>query len=251
MLSSFLVSIAIAMVLIQVAVFSTTIFLHRAATDRAITLHPTVAWIFRLSIWITTGIIVRQWVAVHRKHHAHTDEIGDPHSPYLEGFWSVQLGNVFHYVREASRESVLDKYAKDISEDWWERTLFGRGVVGPIVGIAALSALIGVGWAVLAATLHGVIYVFVLSSSINGLCHYHGYRNFQNTATNIRFLALITGGEGLHNNHHGFPRSPKFSVARKWSEVDPAWPIIWLLAKLRLAKLHKTIEEAEANPQEV
>ena len=162
MLSSFLVSIAIAMVLIQVAVFSTTIFLHRAATHRAITLHPTVAWIFRLSIWITTGINVRQWVAVHRKHHAHTDEIGDPHSPYLEGFWSVQLGNVFHYVREASRESVLDKYAKDISEDWWERTLFGRGVVGPIVGIAALSVLIGVGWAVLAATLHGVIYVFVL-----------------------------------------------------------------------------------------
>ena len=196
MLSSFLVSIAIAMVLIQVAVFSTTIFLHRAATHRAITLHPTVAWIFRLSIWITTGINVRQWVAVHRKHHAHTDEIGDPHSPYLEGFWSVQLGNVFHYVREASRESVLDKYAKDISEDWWARTLFGRGVVGPIVGITALSALIGVGWAVLAATLHGVIYVFVLSSSINGLCHYHGYRNFQNTATNIRFLALITGGEG-------------------------------------------------------
>ena len=97
------------MVLIQVAVFSTTIFLHRAATHRAITLHPTVAWIFRLSIWITTGINVRQWVAVHRKHHAHTDEIGDPHSPYLEGFWSVQLGNVFHYVREASRESVLDK----------------------------------------------------------------------------------------------------------------------------------------------
>jgi stearoyl-CoA desaturase (delta-9 desaturase) len=89
-----------------------------------------------------------------------------------------------------------------------------------------------------------VMYVFVLSSSINGLCHHIGYRNFDNTATNIRFLALLTGGEGLHNNHHGYPRSPKFSFKR--SEIDPAWPLIKLLIALRLAKPSKTIEEIAA-----
>jgi len=86
-----------------------------------------------------------------------------------------------------------------------------------------------------------VIYVFFLSSSINGLCHSRGYRNFGNTATNIPWLALLTGGEGFHNNHHGFPRSPKFSA--RSGEIDPSWPIIQLLARLKLARLSQTIEE--------
>jgi stearoyl-CoA desaturase (delta-9 desaturase) len=107
-----------------------------------------------------------------------------------------------------------------------------------------LCAIMGIGWGLLAATVHGVTYVFVLSSSINGLCHHVGYKNFDNTATNLRLLALFTGGEGLHNNHHGFPRSPKFSV--RMSEIDPAWPIIRLLAALGLAKPYKTIEEVRA-----
>ena len=230
--------------LIQVAVFSTTIFLHRTATHRALVLHPAVEVMFRLALWITTGINTREWVAVHRKHHAFTDEEGDPHSPWLMGFWSVQLGNVFHYIREARQSGVLEKYARDIKDDWWDRTLFRHNLLGPAMGVAALCAVIGVGWAFLAATLHGVVYVFVLSSSINGLCHYHGYKNFDNTATNIRSLALLTGGEGLHNNHHGFPRSPKFSV--KPSEIDPAWPVIWLLTKLGLAEPYRTIEQARA-----
>jgi stearoyl-CoA desaturase (delta-9 desaturase) len=101
-----------------------------------------------------------------------------------------------------------------------------------------------VGWGLLAAGLHAVIYVFALTSSINGLCHHVGYKNFDNTATNIRLIALITGGEGLHNNHHGYPRSPKFSF--RATEIDPAWPIIKLLIVLGLAKPSKTIEEIAA-----
>jgi len=110
-----------------------------------------------------------------------------------------------------------------------------------VVGTVALCALIGVGWGLLAAGLHGVIYVFFLSSSINGLCHARGYRTFDNTATNIPWLALLTGGEGFHNNHHGFPRSPKFSA--RSSEIDPSWPIIRLLTPLKLARVYHTIEE--------
>ena len=244
MLFSLLMSLIVAAILIQVAVFGTTIYLHRAATHRALVLHPAIAWLFRASLWITTGISTKEWVAVHRKHHAFTDEEGDPHSPVLMGFWSVQLGNVFHYVKEAKNKDVVERYARDIRDDAWDRVLFNHGVAGILVGIVALCVVMGLGWGLLAAGIHAVMYVFVLSSSINGLCHHVGYKNFDNTATNLRFLALLTGGEGLHNNHHGFPRSPKFSFRR--SEIDPAWPIIRLLIALRLAKPYKTIDEVVA-----
>jgi stearoyl-CoA desaturase (delta-9 desaturase) len=239
-----MLSLLVAAVLIQVAVFSTTIFLHRTATHRALALHPAVAWLFRLALWLTTGIATREWVAVHRKHHAFTDQEGDPHSPMLMGFWSVQLGNVFHYVKEAKNKDVVERYARDIHEDIWDRMFFKHGVAGLFVGIAALCAVLGLGWGLLAASVHAVMYVFVLSSSINGLCHHVGYKNFDNTATNLRLLALVTGGEGLHNNHHGYPRSPKFSF--RTSEIDPAWPLIKLLIALRLAKPYKTIDEVAA-----
>jgi stearoyl-CoA desaturase (Delta-9 desaturase) len=233
-------SVVIALGLTQIATFGTTIYLHRCATHRALALNPTVAWLFRFSLWITTGLSTREWVAVHRKHHAFTDESGDPHSPRLHGFWAVQLGNVFFYVREARHKETIDTYARDIKNDRWDRWLFNRGFLGPAAGTTALCAVVGLGWGLLAAGLHAVTYVFFLSSSINGLCHSRGYRTFENTATNIRWLALITGGEGLHNNHHGRPGSPKFSVGK--GEVDPSWPIIRLLTRLRLAHPAQTIQ---------
>jgi stearoyl-CoA desaturase (delta-9 desaturase) len=239
-LVSLLVSLAVAALVTQVAVMATTIYLHRSATHRALVLHPTVSFASRLVLWLTTGLSTKEWVAVHRKHHAFTDEEGDPHSPRLLGFWAVQLGNVFLYVKEAKNPDVLDRYARDITEGWWDRTFFKRGWLGLTTGTLLLVAVMGP-WALLAAGIHAVMYVFVLSSSINGLCHAVGYRNFHNTATNLRVLALLTGGEGLHNNHHGFPRSPKFSF--KASEIDPAWPIIKLLILSGLATSYKTIEE--------
>ena len=117
MLYSFILSLITAFVLIQVAVFGTTIYLHRTATHRALILHPAVAWVFRLSLWLTTGIATKEWVAVHRKHHAFTDQEGDPHSPLLMGFWSVQLGNVFHYVRAAKNKQVVERYARDMQDE--------------------------------------------------------------------------------------------------------------------------------------
>lgn len=241
MLSSLLLCLVVAAVLIQVAVFSTTIYLHRTATHKALTLSPAVGWAFKFALWLTTGLLTKEWVAVHRKHHAFTDQEGDPHSPALEGFWRVQIGNVFYYVREAKKQDVIDRYARDIDEGWWDRHVFKYGWTGLVLGTAALCYLLGFWWGLLAAGIHAFMYVFVLSSSINGLCHHVGYRNFENTATNIRFIALLTGGEGLHNNHHGFPRSPKFSF--RSSEFDPAWPVIKLLIALKLAKPYKTIEE--------
>jgi len=250
-LIDFLIALAVSIVVLQIMVFSTTIYLHRSATHRALTLHPLAAWAFRFSTWMTTGIVPREWVAVHRKHHAHTDEEGDPHSPRLVGFWKVQLGNVYYYMREVKTTDVVARYARDIKEGWWDRNVFKFGLLGLGVGTTALCIVMGLAWgvtgvywALAAAAIHAVMYVFVLSSSINGLCHQVGYKNFNNTATNIRLLALLTGGEGLHNNHHGYPRSPKFSW--RASEFDPAWPIIRLLIALRLAKPYKTIEEVAA-----
>jgi stearoyl-CoA desaturase (delta-9 desaturase) len=243
-LVSLILTLILAAMVIQTAVFSTTIFLHRTATHKALVLHPTIEWMFKFALWITTGQVTKEWVAVHRKHHAFTDEEGDPHSPRLEGFWNVQLGNVFYYVREIKNTDVVERYARDIKEGWWDTHVFNRGLLGLAIGTAALCAVLGIGWGLLAAGIHAVMYVFVLSSSINGLCHHVGYKNFSNSATNIRFLALLTGGEGLHNNHHGYPRSPKFSWRR--SEFDPAWPVIKLLIALKLAKPYKTIEEIAA-----
>jgi stearoyl-CoA desaturase (delta-9 desaturase) len=239
-----LVSLVVSAIVTQVAVFSTTIYLHRTATHKALSVHPAVEWMFKFSLWMTTGILTREWVAVHRKHHAFTDEEGDPHSPALEGFWRVQLGNVFYYIREVKKTDVVERYARDIKDGWWDRHVFKHGLLGLAIGTVGLCVVLGVGWGLLAAAVHAVMYVFVLSSSINGLCHHVGYKNFDNTATNIRFIALLTGGEGLHNNHHGYPRSPKFSF--RASEIDPAWPVIKLLVALGLARPYKTIEEVAA-----
>ena len=244
MLASLGLALVVSVILMQVATFSTTIYLHRCATHKALIVHPAVEWMFKLALWLTTGQCTKEWVAVHRKHHAFTDEEGDPHSPLLMGFWSVQLGNVFHYVRAAKNKQVVERYARDMQDDVWDRMLFNHGVLGLVVGITLLCAVLGIGWGLLAASIHAVVYVFVLSSSINGLCHHVGYKNFNNTATNIRLLALVTGGEGLHNNHHGYPRSPKFSF--RASEIDPAWPIIKALILLKLAKPYKTIHEIAA-----
>lgn len=244
MLGSLVICLVVAVILIQVAVFSTTIYLHRTATHKALEMHPALVWAFKFALWLTTGLSTKEWVAVHRKHHAFTDEEGDPHSPALEGFWRVQLGNVYYYMREVKKTDVVERYARDIHEGWWDRNIFKRGWLGLTIGTIALCLVIGLGWGLLAAGIHAVMYVFVLSSSINGLCHHVGYRNFDNTATNLRFLALLTGGEGLHNNHHGYPRSPKFSW--RTSEIDPAWPVIKLLIALNLAKPSKTIDEIAA-----
>jgi stearoyl-CoA desaturase (delta-9 desaturase) len=245
-LASLILSLVAAAILIQVAVFSTTIFLHRTATHKALVMNPGLEWTFKFALWLTTGLLTKEWVAVHRKHHAFTDEEGDPHSPLIVGFWKVQLGNVYYYMREIKKTDVVERYARDIHEGWWDKNVFKRGLLGLAIGTSLLCVVLGIGWGLLAAGLHAVIYVFALTSSINGLCHHVCYKNFDNTATNIRLIALITGGEGLHNNHHGYPRSPKFSLRGRLTEIDPAWPIIKTLIAFGLAKPSKTIDEIAA-----
>ena len=140
MLASFGLALVVSVILMQVATFSTTIYLHRTATHKALTLHPAMEWLFKFALWLTTGQCTKEWVAVHRKHHAFTDEEGDPHSPKLKGFWNVQLGNVFYYVREIKNTDVVERYARDIKEGWWDHHVFNRGLLGLLVGTTALCS---------------------------------------------------------------------------------------------------------------
>jgi len=222
-------------VLTEIAIFSTSIYLHRTLAHRSLSFGPVVELVFRAALWLFTGGDRQQWVAVHRKHHTFTDKEGDPHSPQLLGFWKVQLGNVYYYVQEARNPVTVAKFAPDLGPDRWERLLFRHGWTGLFVGTVLTGLVIGWWQGIVAMLTHAVLFVFVAAPLINGLGHWAGAQNFQNTAYNSRVLAWLTGGESLHNNHHAFPRSPKFSLRR--SELDPSWVAIRLLAALRLVAI--------------
>jgi stearoyl-CoA desaturase (delta-9 desaturase) len=222
----------VAMTVAQTAVVATSVYLHRALAHRALTVQPVADVLFRMVLWLTTGQRRQEWVAVHRKHHAFTDRVGDPHSPRLLGFWRVQLWNVYYYMREVRNPETIRKFASDIPEDRWDRALFSHGLLGLGLGIALLCLVLGLWFGLMAALAHAVLYVFVLAPLINGLAHWRGAQNFRNTAHNLRILAWVTGGESLHNNHHAHPRAPKFSVRR--FEFDPSWLVIRALAAVGL-----------------
>jgi stearoyl-CoA desaturase (delta-9 desaturase) len=218
---------------VELSTFATSIYLHRCLAHRGVQLNRFVAFLMRLELWLGTGIESKEWVAVHRKHHRHTDVLGDPHSPVLEGLWHILLGNAFYYEREAHNPETLVKFAPDVGNDWFDRHVFRYGLLGIALGIGIFIWLLGPLWGVGAYIAQAGIYVF-LNAVINGANHAVGYQNFDNTATNLRFVALLTAGEGLHNNHHAYPTSARFSIRR--NEFDPSWLVLRLLAWMRLAR---------------
>ena len=229
--------IAIASVILtQIAIFSTSIYLHRTLAHRSLSPRPIVDLLFRAALWLVTGQDRQQWVAVHRKHHTFTDKEGDPHSPLLLGFWKVQLWNVYYYIQEARNPVTIAKFAPDLGPDRWERLLFSHGWTGLFLGAALTAAFIGWWQGVVAMLAHALpLRLRRPPRSSTGWGTGVGAQNFENTAYNSRVLAWLTGGESLHNNHHAFPRSPKFSLRR--SELDPSWLAIRLLAALRLVAI--------------
>lgn len=228
-----------ALVVTQVATFATTVYLHRALAHRALTLHPAVVLPCRAVLWITTGMRPREWVAVHRRHHASTDTPEDPHSPAVVGFWRVQLANAALYRRAARDDETVRRYARDLPRDRLDRVAFDHSFAGLAVGVTALVVTLwGLGFGLtagfVAAALHAVVYL-MLSGAINAVGHRFGRRPHPNSATNGQVLALVTAGEGLHNNHHAAPTSARFSLRR--GELDPGWWAVRVLVALRLARL--------------
>jgi stearoyl-CoA desaturase (Delta-9 desaturase) len=226
-----LTALLAAVLIAQLATFATTVYLHRTLSHRALTMTPATATAFRTLLWISTGIRARQWVAVHRKHHAFSDEAGDPHSPILEGFAMVQFGNV-HLYRKALKDGMIEqRYARDLAPDRLDRLFFDRPWLGLGIGIVLLCLVLGPWYGLLAAGVHTITYL-LLNAAINAIGHMWGARPHDNKATNNQWLALITAGEGLHNNHHAVATSAKLSMRK--GEIDPGW---WVIAALQRAKL--------------
>ncbi len=227
-------TLLVAALVTQASVFATTVYLHRVLAHRSLTVRPPVAFAFRLILWITTGIAPRAWVAVHRRHHAFSDTPQDPHSPVVLGFWAVQLGNVRLY-RATIRDGVtVTKYSRDLPPDRFDRVLFDRAFLGLAIGITLLVLVLGPLGGLVAAGIHTLVYL-AINSAVNAVGHTYGSRPYANLATNNQWLAWISGGEGLHNNHHAAPTSAWFSLAG--GETDPGWWLIRLLLRTNQAEV--------------
>jgi len=232
----------------QITMMSTTLYLHRSATHRGVDLHPIVSHFLRFWNWLTTAMVTKEWVAIHRKHHARCETAEDPHSPRFAGINTVLWRGVELYQEAAKDPELLEKYGKGTPDDWVERRVYtglrNSGVVALFFINTALFGLPGIAiWA-----LQMALMPFAAAGVINGLGHWWGYRNFDtaDTATNLSPWGLLIGGEELHNNHHAFPSSAKFAL-RKW-EFDLGWAVLWTLQKLRLAKVLRVAPQLDVRP---
>lgn len=225
-------------ILTQITIASVTLYLHRCQTHRALSFHPIVSHFFRFWLWLTTGMVTKVWVAIHRKHHAMTDVEGDPHSPQVYSikkvFWQVP-----ELYREAARDKeMIKKYSHGTPNDWIERNLYSRHSSRGLFLMFLINLLL---FGIPGITVWAIQMMWIPLSAgvVNGVGHYWGYRNFecQDQSTNVFPLAFLIGGEELHNNHHTYASSAKFSV--KWWEFDLGWFYIRCLAFLGLAKVKK------------
>ena len=226
-------------VMVQITMMAVTLYLHRDQAHRSLDLHPALRHFFRFWIWCTSGMLTKEWVAVHRKHHAFCETEQDPHSPQIHGLRKVLLEGAELYREEKDNPETLQKFGRGAPDDWIERNVYLRYTYGGIVLLVLTDLLLfGVPGIILIAVQLAAMPVFA-AGVINGLGHHSGYRNFEcnDAATNLVPWGLLIGGEELHNNHHAFPTSAKFSI-RSW-EFDIGWLYIKILSALGLAKVRK------------
>jgi len=231
--------VIVTLVMLQITMMAVTLYLHRDQAHRAIDLHPVLRHFFRFWIWCTSGMLTREWVAVHRKHHAYCETKGDPHSPQIYGLKKVLFEGAELYQVEKDNRETVEKFGRGAPDDWLEKNIYLRVPFGGIL-LLVITELLFFG-------VPGIIIIAIQMSSmplfaagiINGLGHHSGYRNFEcdDASTNLVPWALLIGGEELHNNHHAFPTSAKFSV-RRW-EFDIGWLYITIFRKLGIAKVNK------------
>jgi len=232
--------VAYTLVVTHITIAAVTIFLHRSQAHRALDLGPIPSHFFRFWLWLTTGMVTKEWVAIHRKHHARCETPDDPHSPQTRGLKKVLAEGAELYRAEAKNAETIAKYSRGTPDDWIERNLYTRyswqGVALLLIVNVALFGVIGASiWAIQMAWIP-----IWAAGVINGIGHYWGYRNFEapDASTNISPWGIIIGGEELHNNHHTYPTSAKLSV--KPYEFDIGWLYIRILETLGLATVKKT-----------
>ncbi|MGL1834573.1 DesA family fatty acid desaturase [Rhodocyclaceae bacterium SMB388] len=232
--------IVVALALTHVTIASVTIFLHRHQAHRALELHPIPSHFFRFWLWLTTGMVTKEWAAIHRKHHAKCETEEDPHSPQIKGIRKVLLEGAELYRAESRNQDTLRRYGHGTPDDWMERNVYRHSVVGVSAMLITNVLLFGpIGLTIWAVQM---LWIPVWAAGvINGLGHFWGYRNFDcaDASTNIVPWGILIGGEELHNNHHSFATSAKLSA--KWYEFDIGWMYIRILEILGLAKARKVI----------
>ena len=223
----------------QTTIAAVTLYLHRSQAHRGVDFHPLVSHFFRLWLWLTTGMVTKEWVAIHRKHHARCETEADPHSPQVLGLKKVLAEGSELYRAAAKDEAMLVQFGKGTPDDWIERNVYTRhstvGITIMFIVNVLLFGVIGIAiWAVQMAWIP-----IWAAGVINGLGHYFGYRNFENedASTNLIPWGFWIGGEELHNNHHTFGTSCKFSY--HWYEFDIGWMYICILRRLKLAQVRK------------
>ena len=224
----------------HITIAAVTIFLHRCQAHRALDLHPIVSHFFRLWLWLTTGMVTKEWASIHRKHHAKCETVEDPHSPQILGITTVLSRGAELYKQEAKNQETMIKFGHGTPDDWLERNIYSRftwqGVAIMLIIDVFLFGAIGLTvWAV------QMLWIPITAAGvINGIGHYWGYRNFdcEDASTNIFPWGILIGGEELHNNHHTFATSAKLS--NKWYEFDIGWLYIQMMSAVGLATVKKT-----------
>jgi len=226
------------LVMTHITIACVTLFLHRSQAHRSVTFDTRIEHFMRFWLWLTTGMVTKQWVATHRKHHRYTDKDGDPHSPHVYGIWQIFLGGAFYYKDAAQDTEMVNAYGAGTPDDWMERNVYTRF---NFAGIALMffidSMLFGWAWGWLPWLWQMIWIPLWAAGVVNGFGHWWGYRNTKTDdySTNISPWGIIIGGEELHNNHHADPASAKLSM-KSW-EFDLGWMYIQLLRRAGLAKV--------------
>ena len=233
-------ALILTLVMTHITIACVTIFLHRYQAHRALEMHPVVEHFMRFWLWLTTGMVTKQWVAVHRKHHRYTEQTGDPHSPHVFGIWRVLFNGALLYHEASKDGTMVSQYGVGTPDDWIERNVYSKhSKLGIALMLLINLALFGA-WGFLVWGVQMIWIPLWAAGVVNGLAHWFGYKNHatKDASTNISPWGILIGGEELHNNHHNSPASAKLS--NKWYEFDIGWFYISLLSYAGLARV-KTV----------
>ena len=234
-----MIAVIYTLIMTHITIMCVTVFLHRGQAHRGLTFNPILSHFMRFWLWLTTGMVTKQWVAIHRKHHRFTEQSEDPHSPHVYGINKVMWQGALLYHEASKDRAMVNQYGVGTPDDWVERNVYSKHSRLGITLLLLVNLLCFSWWGLVIWGIQMIWIPFWAAGVVNGLGHWWGYRNTntKDKSTNLSPLGIIIGGEELHNNHHKNPASPKLSD--KWWEFDIGWLYIKTFQKLRLLQIRQ------------